>query len=264
MARLDPRTGVAREYPPAVDLGGGTYSGLTMNERGVWVMHPGQIESGQSGGAVDHVDPATGQAVQHVPIESPAAIAVGDGPVWAVSSDGKSRGRLVSIDSSRDVIVGAPVQVGRDPAGVAVGRGAVWVANRGDDSVWRIDPKTRAVTAKVDVGDGPTVIRAGVGGVWVVNAGDSTITRIDPASNEPLGAPISLGKQLQDLVVTNGAVWVAAADGTVTRLDPASGRIIGFPLSPAQPPLALATDGVSVWAGSAGDKTISHIEEGRR
>ena len=40
----------------------------------------------------------------------------------------------------RDV-VGEPIDVGNQPRGVAVGEGSVWVANAGEDTVTRIDPK---------------------------------------------------------------------------------------------------------------------------
>ena len=264
LVRVDRESGAVRRYPPAVDLGGGTYPGLSATDRGVWVVHRGHaIEGTEAVSGIDHVDPRTGEALQHVPLAAPSAIAVGDGSVWAVSSDDQGRGQLVRIDSARDVIADAPVKLGRDPAGIAVGPAAIWVANRGDDSVWRIDPHSRAVAAKVAVGDGPSVVRTGPGGVWVLNSGDSTITRIDPSSNQPVGAPISLGKQLTDLVVTQDAVWVSAADGTVTRLDPRTGRTIGTSLSPGTPPLALAPDGASVWVASPAEKSISQIEEGR-
>ena len=264
LVRVDRKSGAVRRYPPAVDLGGGTYPGLAATERGVWVVHRGHaIEGTEAVSGIDHVDPRTGEALQHVPLAAPSAIAVRDGSVWAVSSDGQGRGQLVRIDSARDVIANAPVKLGRDPADIAVGPAAIWVANRGDDSVWRIDPHSRAVAAKVAVGDRPSVVRTGPGGVWVLNSGDSTITRIDPSSNQPVGAPISLGKQLNDLVVTQDAVWVSAADGTVTRLDPRTGGTIGTSLSPGTPPLALAPDGASVWVASPAERSISKIEEGR-
>ena len=215
-------------------------------------------------GGIDHVDPVTGTAVQHIPLPFPSAVAVGGDAIWAVSSNGNKTGRLVRIDPRSDAIVGKAVATGRDPAAVAVGSGAVWVANRGDDSVWRVDPHTGAVRARIPVGDQPSALAVGNGGVWVVNSGDSTISRIDPSSNQLQGAPISLGKELRDLALTSRAVWVSAGDGTVTRLDPRTGQVVGSPLSPAHAPLNLAADAGSVWVGSVSDSTITQIVGGTK
>jgi serine/threonine-protein kinase len=86
--------------------------------------------------------------------------------------------------------------------------------------------------------------------------------RIDPTTNRVVGAPVSLGKEIHDLVASVDALWVSAADGTVTRIDPETGEIVGSPMSPAAAPLALAADGNTVWVGSSADRTITRIEEG--
>ena len=80
-------------------------------------------------------------------------------------------------------------------------------------------------------------------------------------ANRVLGAPVSLGKEIQDLAGSDESLWVSAADGTVTRLDAATGAVVGSPLSPAGAALALAVDGNSVWVGSSSDQTLTRIEE---
>ena len=87
--------------------------------------------------------------------------------------------------------------------------GSVWVANRGDDTVSRVDAATRAVEASIPVGDQPALLSAGGGSVWVANLGDNTLMRIDAATGGVRGAPISLGKEIDDLAVSEHAVWVA-------------------------------------------------------
>ena len=71
-------------------------------------------------GGVDHVDPETGEAVQHVPFERAAAVAAEGEAVWAVApGDADEPGKLVHVDAVRDRIAGRPISVGHDPAAVA-------------------------------------------------------------------------------------------------------------------------------------------------
>ena len=163
-----------------------------------------------------------------------------------------------------DRATGPPTATGRDPAAVVVTGGSVWVANRGDDTVSRVDAATRSVEASIPVGDEPALLSAGGGSVWVANLGDNTLMRIDAATGAVRGAPISLGKEIDDLAVSERAVWVAAADGTVTRLDPVSGEVVGSPLAPARAPLSLALDGGTLWVGSVVDRTLQQDRGGRR
>ncbi|WP_246551654.1 protein kinase domain-containing protein [Miltoncostaea oceani] len=260
LARLDIDSGEVADYPPAIDLGGGEFPDVAVGAGGVWAAHA--IETV---GGVDHVDPATGDAVQRVRFPGARALATTEGAVWAVSGTPQAAeaGSLVRIDPVSDRRVGAAVATGRGPADVAVDGAGVWVANTHADSVWRFDPDTRRVLARIPVGDDPRAITVGAGGVWVANVGDRTITRIDPATNRVQGAPISLGKEIEDVVASDRAVWVAAADGTVTRLDPATGQTVGQPLPTGRAPLALAEDAGVVWAVSAADRTLTRIEESR-
>ena len=77
-----------------------------------------------------------------------------------------------------------PITVGGSPSAIALGAGGVWVANRGDDTVVRIDPSTRAVTTTIPVGKAPAGIAFGAGSVWVANSGDGTVSRIDPETDK--------------------------------------------------------------------------------
>ena len=70
---------------------------------------------------------------------------------------------------------------------------------------------------------------------------------------------MSLGKELEDILVVDGALWVASADGTVTRLEAATGRIVGEPIPVGRAPLTLAWDGEHLWVGSASDHTVQAI-----
>ncbi len=257
LMRVDIGTEETQAFSAAVDLGGGSFTDVELGPNAVWIAH-----AVADVGGVDHVDPETGQAVQHVPFPFATALAVGDGEVWAVApGKAKAPGSLVRIATPADRIT-SRVDTGHDPTDVALAGGSVWVANRADGTVWRIDPRTRAVRAKIRVGSQPAVLAVGGGKVWVANLGDNTLMRIDSGTGRVEGAAISLGKEIHDLAASDDAVWVSAADGTVTRLDPATGEIVGSPLSPARAPLSLAVNGGVVWVGSVADRTLTRIEDG--
>ena len=257
LVRVDISTEETHAFSAAVDLGGGSFTDVELGPNAVWIAH-----AVEDVGGVDHVDPETGQAVQHVPFPFATALAIGDGEVWAVApGKAKAPGSLARIATPADRIA-SKVDTGHDPTDVALAGGSVWVANRADGTVWRIDPRTRAVRAKIRVGSQPAVLAVGGGKVWVANLGDNTLMRIDSGTGRVEGAAISLGKDIHDLAASDDAVWVSAADGTVTRLDPATGEIVGSPLSPARAPLSLAVNGGVVWVGSVADRTLTKIEDG--
>jgi peptide/nickel transport system substrate-binding protein len=82
------------------------------------------------------------------------------------------------------------------------------VANAGDDSVSRVDPRANASLRSISVGDAPSAIAIGDGAVWVANAQDATVSRIDPATNRVV-ATIDVGHRPQGVAVTGDKVWVS-------------------------------------------------------
>ena len=88
-----------------------------------------------------------------------------------------------------------------------MGAGAVWVANRGDDSVSRIDPRTNAVSKAISVGDGPLALAAGADVVWV-STSDGSVMRIDPGTGR-VTKRIALGHRSEGIALTAGSVWVS-------------------------------------------------------
>ena len=78
------------------------------------------------------------------------------------TSASDSNGRLVRIDATTNRVTNI-VPVGSNPSAVAVGEGGVWVANRGDDTVWRIDPASDTVAVKTPAHGSPTEIALGGG-----------------------------------------------------------------------------------------------------
>jgi peptide/nickel transport system substrate-binding protein len=73
------------------------------------------------------------------------------------------------------------IRVGHSPAAVAIGAGSVWVANGGDGTVTRIDPRTDRIQATISVGGSPQAITIADGRAWVT-VDQQTIKPTDLAS----------------------------------------------------------------------------------
>jgi YVTN family beta-propeller protein len=140
-----------------------------------------------------------------------------------------------------------PIPVGSSPSGIAVGAGAVWVANSGDGTVSKIDPKTSRVTT-IPVRPGPTGIIVAFGSVWVTNALDASVTEIDPDTNEVAPTAIPVGAGPIGIAAGAGYLWVTnQGDGTVTRFDPRTHVVDSPAVKVGSGPVGIAVSGGAAW-----------------
>ena len=262
LARVDPKTRAVGYFPAPVDLGGGAFPAIAAGKGSIWLAH-----ANATVGGIDRIDPKSVQAIERIRLPSAAAIAVGKGNVWATSvpsntaSTGGQAGTLARIDPKTNTLAGRALPIARKPVDVAEASGAVWIADEADDTLVRFDPRTGTVVARIQVGAGPARVAIAVGTVWVANLGDRTLTRVDPRTNRVVGAPLSLGKEIQDIAIAYGTLWVASADATVTPLDPHTGKTVGASVPVGRAPLALSSDGGELWVASAGDRTVQRLRE---
>ena len=255
LVRIEPERPTVESFPSPIDLGGGLYPDLAGSPGSLWLVH-----SNPTVGGVDRIAPTTVEALERVPFPSAISVAVTSTAVWAISSPnpggGEREGLLARIDPATNGLVGSPKPIGRAPSDVAVGLEAVWVADRMRNEVVRASPRTLDVRARIRVGRGPTVLAITESAVWVGNATDRTLTKIDPVRNEAVGAPVALGKEINDLVFGGGSLWLAAGDGTVTELDARTGAPVFPPIRVGGSPLSLAWDGHELWVASAPDQIV--------
>jgi streptogramin lyase len=155
----------------------------------------------------------------------------------------------VAVVDPKSGRVVADVPIGGRPIAIAIGAGAVWVVNADDQTIVRIDPKSRKVAKTIGgLGINVSDVAIGSGSVWVAGGNDGTLTPIDPNLNAP-GEPIDLGAGQEALpqpvfeVATGaGHVWITRGN-KVLRIDPRTGEIRTIAVSRPQ--------GLEVGAGSA-------------
>lgn len=207
--QIDPAFGVLRgskrlPFGHSHETSVGDPTGIAATGRAVWV---------DDGFTLSRVDPATGRAVQRVPIGAELdGVAVGAGSVWAIRGEPAV---LLRIDA-RTGAVRARIPIARRrgptepfPIGLAVGAGAVWVLNGNTGTVTRVDPRLDAVVATISrVSLNATRIAASPGAVWVADVDGSAVLRIDPATNR-VASTIPVGGTPRALVAGRSGVWVA-------------------------------------------------------
>ena len=147
------------------------------------------------------------------------------GSVWAVAT--YPRQEVLQIDPASNAVV-ARIPLGGTPAPsqvawITYGSGALWVSRSLAGEVDRIDPSTRAITARVAVDDPYDVAVAG-DTVFVpqfdpyqwstINASTASITSTHPATGP------------SSTVFDRGAIWMLAhRSSTMLRIDPATGTV---------------------------------------
>jgi hypothetical protein len=205
--------------------------------------------------------PTIGQSV--IPVAAAAAAVV----ITAVAA-------VALITRAEQRPVAAPKVVAQLTLGESLGSpvaayGSVWVSD-GRDALLRIDPGSRAVTARVPV-SGDASVAAGTGALWALQGGPpgkkslhelsagsqqrGPLMRIDPSTNR-VTASIALrtpqGQRVTGIRVLadRSDVWVTTPDGAL-RIDPETNRVTRAISSPQfeGADFTLSPDGL--WARTA-------------
>jgi len=230
VARIDPETNrvVAR-----ISTGGQTPNAIAVGEEGVFVaagpsliarIDPATNRIAQRETEEGAYDLATGMGflwganfldddVKRVDAEGlgvtgvrrglgkePRFIAVGEGAVWVLNSDG-TLSRLAQPSGP-----GPPkgrkfeVSTSKFPGGLAVGEGAVWVAE--SNTLWRHDPTTGALAQTIDLGSDFVTNGIAVGGgyVWLTDFSDKEVVRVDVETRR-VSPPVTLSGDTSRLAV---------------------------------------------------------------
>jgi streptogramin lyase len=190
--------------------------------------------------------------------EGHEAVAFGHGLVWTANTN-----HTFSVIDPRRNTLSFTLAVGPQTSrrrGLAVSPEAVWVTNR--DSVSRIDPQSRTVTATIPLPGGDAFdasdIAAGYGSIWVTGLGSSKLVRISPATNA-VTASVTV-PSASSVTTAAGRVWVASQrEKKLVQLEPATNAAVG------EVTLALAPDRITandrnLWISHSGVNAVSRVD----
>jgi streptogramin lyase len=152
LVRIDPQT--LREeasIPDATTAIEGTEPKLAFDRRSVWISSPAES-------TVAQVDPARG-TVERQSLIGATGISAGAGAVWVADND-SSIWRFGGDRPQR-------IRVGPEPRDVAATSDGVWVADFGDETLVRVDPKSRRVVARIKLRHHPLAVATGGGVIGV-------------------------------------------------------------------------------------------------
>jgi streptogramin lyase len=173
---------------------------------------------------------AAGELVAAVPLGArPDAVAVGEGAVWAVSSND---GVLLRVDPGTGRVlktvsldhIGAPDRL-------AAGEGSVWIGFFVSSSslpgqwVWRYEPSGDDLSPVGTLRTVPAALAAGLGWLWITDLAGPRVLRVQPDSGELVSSVESEG----GIAIGADAVWVwdeLIPRGEVSRIDPVTGDAV--------------------------------------
>jgi DNA-binding beta-propeller fold protein YncE len=156
LLRIDPRT--LREkvsIPNATTAIEGSEPKLAFDRGSVWISSPAESN-------VARIDPVR-RTVKRRLLIGATGISASAGAVWVADN----AGAIWRFDGGRP----ERIKVGTQPLDVAATPTGVWVADSGDQTLLRVDPKSRRVLARIKLHHRPIAVAAGGGVVAVAMLG---------------------------------------------------------------------------------------------
>jgi YVTN family beta-propeller protein len=156
----------------------------------------------------------------------------------------------VAVITSKGDRVVAAIRVGNTPTNVALGPNAVWVLNSREQTISRIDPRSRAVVRSFAAPSRSVGLAFGAGTLWITTA-DHRLARVDPLVNQVSRTTVLATTTSERFPYPSGissdghAVW-ASAPNEIVRASPAPFRRIHVGNVPCC--VALAIGDSAVWA----------------
>ena len=153
--------------------------------------------------------------------------------------------------------------VGRLPEAVALGAGSVWIANRGDDTISRLDRSGR-MSATVPLDAEATALAFADGALWATTGTAGELLKIDPEYNrvsktlelaaEPLHPYDGPNTRVSAIAVGAGGIWVG---GFHLQKFAGQRRLVTGPIGT---PSGLAAADGFVWAADNGSGLLTQVD----
>lgn len=208
-------------------------------------------------------DPATGQEIWHVPVESyiQAAPAYVDGVVYV----GDTAGNVFAIDvESRTIKPGWPFQA-KDAvwAEALVVDGRVYIPSM-DHHLYCLDAESGELIWDQELGGALAAQPVMEDGILYIGAFDGKMYALEADTGQPVeGFDFKAGNWIwSEALMSGGQLYVTALDGRLYALDPATGAVIPpYPYNSGD--LSGGNDAIRAAPVEAGDAVLIATESGR-
>ena len=189
------------------------------------------------------------------------AVARGNAYVALPRSD-----RLVSVDLARFDRRRRAFAIGRGSTALEAGFGALWSTRQldGVETVRRTDLSSGEGVEQTLPDGTPVAVAAGERAVWVGMRGaqfaptpPSSVVRLDPETGQ-ITTSITLHREVMDMAVGYGAVWITNRRNSVLRIDSRTGEQRAIRVG--RGPTGIAVGGGAVWSANTAEGTISRID----
>ncbi len=185
-------------------------------------------------------------------------------PAWVLPSETllvPSGDALARIDLKTNK-PGEPITGFSKPCSGAVNAfKSVWVANCGNGTLVRTEPKSGKIEATLNTGVGAVHygLAATTDSIWVLADGKTTLSRIDPDSNA-IVAEVRLPAGCMNLQFGEGSLWLTcAAEDKLLRINPVTNLVVER-IKVTSNPISLAFGDGSVWVLGAKEGKIDRID----
>jgi len=167
LSRIDP---AANKVVATIPVTNSLLNSICILDNAVWVASVNMM--------VSRVDPATNAVTGRIRVKTnPSGVSGGFGSLWVGDPMGK---KVLRLDPAAMKPVAA-IKTG-NTQNTACADGFVAAANYAEGSVVFIDPKENKVTGEVKTGKNQAAIALGHGAVWTASRHENTVYRIDQAS----------------------------------------------------------------------------------
>ncbi|HEX4633887.1 MAG TPA: hypothetical protein VH163_08650 [Gemmatimonadales bacterium] len=240
--------------------------------------------NGHGANGLWRIDPGTGHAIDSLPFKAAwlglahRGTAAAD-TVWASGGSTNRVYRVIygagapAVDSA--ILATPPTSLFTAGITVLPGRDLVAVVGNLSDSVYLLDTRSLAVTARLAVGSHPYTAVADAEALYVSNWGDSSIERLPIGANGVVdGTKLDVGPHPSSLVLRGRQLFATLAGANaVAQFDLDSGRVTdrlavalmrGAPVGSDPNALALSPDGRRLFVALAGNNAVAVVNVASR
>jgi DNA-binding beta-propeller fold protein YncE len=254
VSEIDARTAEVRQTtdvsarPVELDLLTGPV--LAADERGAWIIGV----DGNSRPVLTRILSGARGAHDYLLDREPRAVAIGAGAVWVLGAGARDFQVLRIDPATGEVTARTRFPASSRVTSLDVGLGAVWVVSSSSAMLYRINPRSAAVTRRTDLGQRAGLPEVQFGAVWVsVSDAGGTTLLVDPRTLTVVQQLSCCAPGKQDDVDAFGSTWSSDwPSGTVVRWDGTTYRVVDA-IAVTDPPLY---DGLCLTSIAAGADAI--------